>query len=101
MGEPFEHPDLRELGRELQRQFDAVAEAENEAARVMARRMNTLRDRLLDAEDAGLAIDIGLVGGFNHGGVVVAVALDHVELRSESGAAVLIPFDTILSVVME
>lgn len=77
---PFDHPDLVEIGARLQRRYEAVLAAEREAAVTYARRVATLRDRLLEAEDAGAVITIRAGDGLAIGGVVARVAADHVEV---------------------
>jgi Flp pilus assembly CpaE family ATPase len=78
----IDHPDLIDVGRRLQRRLDMVLEAEQQAAAVLARRMSTIRDRLLDAEDAGSHVTIVGATGGRYSGTLAAVGADHVELRS-------------------
>lgn len=75
------HPDLMDLGSSLQRRLDRVLEAEQEAAAVLARRSATLRDRLLEAEDAGEVIQVRTASGLSACGRLMTVATDHIELH--------------------
>ncbi len=77
---PFDHPDLIEIGTRLQRRYEAVLDAEREAAATCARRVATLRDRFLEAEDAGAVLTIRTSEGSAITGVVTRVAADHVEV---------------------
>lgn len=96
------HPDLAELGRKLQDRFDRVAEAEQEAAAVLARRGGTLRDRLLDAEDAQMTITVTTRTGHGYRGRLEVVAFDHLEIHLEiqTGCAsvMLVPLDQVVAV---
>ena len=65
----------------MQRRLDRVLEAEQEAAAVLARRSATLRDRLLEAEDAGEMIHVRTAGGLSACGRLRTVATDHIELH--------------------
>jgi hypothetical protein len=78
-----DHPDLIDIGRRLQSRFDRVLETEHEAAAVLARRTATIRDRLLDAEDAESMVTVHCIGGHRVAGRVVAVAQDHIELAGD------------------
>ncbi len=91
------HPDLVLVGRSLQRRLDLVLEAEQEAARVVARRSATLRDRLVDAEDAEASVTVTLRTGEVTAGRVASVAVDHIELEGPGGS-VLVMLDIIGSV---
>ncbi len=75
-----EHPDLADFEKLARRRFDEAAEYEQEAAMLEVQRMSTLRDRLLDADDADLTIRIWVRGGHICEGTPSAVGLDHVEL---------------------
>jgi hypothetical protein len=91
---PGEHPALLDLGRVMQQRLDRILEAEQEAASVMARRMAVLRDRLLEAEDAGDTVAIVTIFGTRVSGVMGTVASDHVELR-DGPTAMLVAIDQI------
>lgn len=56
-------------------------------------RMATLRDRLLDAEDAGQSIRIWVRGGHLCEGVPAAVGQDHVEFGD--ARRLIVPFSNI------
>ncbi|MDE0188092.1 MAG: hypothetical protein OXN80_03220 [bacterium] len=88
-----EHPDLAQFERLARRRFDEVAEYEQEAAMLQVQRMSTLRDRLLDAEDAELTIRIWAQGGHLCEGTPFAVGQDHVELGDSR--QLIIPFSAI------
>ncbi len=90
------HPDLVETGRVLSHRLDQILEAEQQAAAIAARRLSTLRDRLLDAEDRGVVVAVHTKDGRPAEGAP-AVALDHIEVATPSGA-VLIPFTEITRV---
>lgn len=89
-----DHPDLMSIGDALQRRLDRVLETEQEAAAVMARRTAVLRDRLLEAEDAGDAVEVVTASGHRVSGSVATVAMDHVEIRG-GHTATLVVFDQI------
>lgn len=91
------HPDLIDIGRSLQRRLDRVLEAEQEAARVIARRSASLRDRLIDAEDAASVVTLHVRAGVAVSGTVAIVALDHVELH-DGTRALLVPLETVMTV---
>lgn len=76
----FDHPDLTDLDARLQQRFEAVIEAERAAAATYSRRVSTLRDRLLDAEDAGVPVTLRTTDGSSVSGVVTRVAADHVDI---------------------
>ena len=88
-----EHPDLTNFGKLAKQLFDEALECEHEAALLQIRRMGTLRDRLLDAEDGELAVKIWVRGGHLCEGVPSAVGQDHVELGDVR--PLLIPFSSI------
>lgn len=94
--ETFDHPDLTDLDTRLQERFEAVVEAEREAAAVYSRRVSTLRDRLLDAEDACVPVTVRTADGGSVSGVVTRVAADHVDI-GRPGTAVRI--EAVVSVV--
>lgn len=93
-----EHPDLRKVAAGLQRRLDAVLEAEQEAAEVVARRTATFRDRLLDAEDAAEEVEVILSNGERLSGLLRTAALDHLELVTRS-RTLLVPYATVAAVV--
>lgn len=69
----------------MQRRLDRILEAEQEAAAVLARRALTIRDRLLDAEDAEATVVVTTRSGVRATGRVATVATDHLELVDEAG----------------
>ncbi len=83
MTDPLRHPDLTSLGRELRDRLDETLEAEQAAARAAAIRRQTLRDRLLAAEDGGRRVVVSCVNGLTCGGTVSSVGVDHIELGHE------------------
>lgn len=89
----FEHPDLANFGKVAQQLFDEALECEHEAALLQIRRLGTLRDRLLDAEDAGSTVKIWVRGGHFCEGVPSVVGQDHVELGEIR--PLLVPFSSI------
>lgn len=88
-----EHPDLAQFGKLATQAFDEALACEHEAALMQIRRMGTLRDRLLDAEDAELTVKIWVRGGHLCEGVPSVVGQDHVELGDVH--PLLIPFASI------
>lgn len=88
-----QHPDLAEFQELVNRRFQDALEYEQEAAFLQIRRMATLRDRLLDAEDAEQAVRIWVRGGHLCEGIPTAVGQDHVELGDSR--RMLIPFRTV------
>ena len=82
--DPVRHPDLVALGRSLRERMDQTLDAEMAAARAASRRRRSVRDRLLDAEDAEWTIAVGLIDGTVVRGVVDAVGLDHLDLNRGS-----------------
>lgn len=87
------HPDLENFGRLARQMFDDALQYEQEAALLQIRRMGTLRDRLIDAEDAGLTVRIWVKGGHLCEGAPSVVGQDHVELGDRR--PFLIPFSSI------
>lgn len=87
------HPDLAEFQELASKRFQHVLDYEQEAAFLQMQRMATLRDRLLDAEDAGQQVRIWVRGGHLCEGIPTAVGQDHVELGGTR--RVIIPFSTI------
>ena len=88
-----QHPDLAEFQELVKRRFQDALEYEQEAAYLQIRRMATLRDRLLDAEDAEQAVRIWVRGGHLCEGIPTAVGQDHVELGDSR--RLLVPFRTV------
>ena len=88
-----EHPDLANFGRLANQLFDEALECEHAAALLQVRRMGTLRDRLLDAEDAESSVKIWVRGGHLCEGVPSVVGQDHVELGEIR--PLLVPFSSI------
>lgn len=90
------HPDLVELDERLLARIEAVLEAEQQAAAVMARRSATMRDRLIEAEDRGATVTLHTISG-SHSGLMETVAADHVEIATDTGST-LIPYDLVMAV---
>ncbi len=88
-----EHPDLAQFERLARMRFDEVAEYEQDAAMLEVQRLSTLRDRLLDADDADLTIRIWVRGGHLCEGVPSTVGQDHVELGDSR--QLIVPFSAI------
>ena len=88
-----EHPDLASFEKLARQRFDEALEFEQEAALLQIRRLGTLRDRLLDAEDAEATAKIWVRGGHFCEGVPSVVGQDHVELGEVR--PLLIPFSSI------
>jgi hypothetical protein len=97
--DPMDHPDLTDIGRNLQRRFDRILETEQEAAEVLARRTATLRDRLVEAEDQRGYVTVTTLTGQVASGVVAAVASDHVELRLDR-VSTLVTLDQVSTVAL-
>ena len=89
--DPFEHPDLVGLARRMRQHLEEVLAAERAAARAMARRQLTLRDRMCDLEDLSAKVEIQWPTGAAVRGMVVDVGLDYFELRGSAGRF-LVPF---------
>lgn len=92
-----DHPDLIDVARRLRRRFDAVLEAEREAAEVIARRTTSLRERLIEVEDRLAEAVVLTTTGSVFEAMSLTVASDHVELRTRSGS-VLVTFEGIEAV---
>ncbi len=75
--DPFGHPDLQRLGRDLRDRLDETLDAEQQAARAAARRRTSLRDRLLQSEDRAERVVVATSDGHVYHGVVEAVGIDH------------------------
>lgn len=93
------HPDLEVLGRAMQARFDRVVEAERRAAALAARRNASLRDRLLEAEDAGSRAEVVTFDGSRYRGTVAVVAADHLELAGGHGT-LLVALSAVAAVVL-
>lgn len=76
--DPLRHPDLVELTHRLRSQYELVRGAEQEAAAVVHRRTQTLRDRFLEAEDRQERAIVTTIDGATVEGPVTGVGLDHV-----------------------
>ena len=79
MYDDLSHPDLEALATRLDRRLAEVLRREQEAATIEARRMTTLRDRLLEMEDREQTATVVVRGGGSYTGVL-QVAVDHVEV---------------------
>ncbi|HSJ28943.1 MAG TPA: hypothetical protein VLB67_12085 [Acidimicrobiia bacterium] len=91
-----EHPDLVEIDQHIRTHLDRVLRAEQLAADLVRRRIATLRDRLIDLEEAADSVIVVLPAG-EVAGVLDNVGADHIELASASGV-VLVPLNSISSV---
>ena len=89
MVDPLRHPDLTRLGRRLRDQLDETLDAEQHAARAVARRRRTMRDLLLDAEDRRRDVAVWAADGQVYRGAVEAVGADHVVLSADGAERVL------------
>jgi hypothetical protein len=89
------HPDVEEIAETLERRLGEVLRLEQAAAAVEQRRLATLRDRLLDAEDGGDPLIVWLRSGWSCSGVPL-VGLDHVEICG--GRRVIVALDEIVAV---
>lgn len=76
------HPDLVEISRELRLRFEAVLDAEQEAAATRLERTKTLRDRLIEAHDREESVVVTTVGSAMFSGTVEAVGVDHIIVDS-------------------
>lgn len=85
------HPDLVEMAGDLRHVIDAVLGAEQAAAVVAHRRLRTLRDVLIEAEDRGAVVKIDTPNGPREGRPIVGA--DHVVVGSS-----VVPFDSISQV---
>ncbi len=90
MSTSAEHPDLVELDRHIRSQLDRVLRAEQEAAELIVRRAATIRDRMIDLEEAAETVAVVHALGETVG-VIDAVGADHIELLTASGSLI-IPF---------
>lgn len=94
LSDDWEHPDLVEISRVLQRRFDAVLDAEQAAAASLARRSTSIHDRMLEAESRRAQVIVGTLDGVSQAGRLATAAFDHIELANESGIVV-VPTDAI------
>jgi hypothetical protein len=78
--DPLRHPDLVEVAHRLRRHLELVLDAERAAAALAARRTVTIRDRLIEAEDAGRRVLLVCCDGGQRVGRVCGVGLDVVIL---------------------
>jgi hypothetical protein len=88
-----DHPDLIEMDRHIRIQLDRVLRAEQEAAAVTRRRAATMRDRLIDLEEACQPVVVRHRDQ-DSAGVVESVGADHIDLLTASGV-VIIPLSSI------
>ena len=93
----IDHPDLIDIGARLRHRFEAVLEAEREAAVVAARRRADLRSVLIDAEDRQREVAIWLEGGMEVAGVLRAIGADHLEVVGHNGST-LVTLKSVLAV---
>jgi hypothetical protein len=80
--DPLRHPDLVEVTRRLRSQYEQVAQAEEAAAAIMYQRRQTLRDRMIEAEDRGEQVRVTTTGGLTWEGVPRMVGLDYMMIGS-------------------
>jgi transcription elongation GreA/GreB family factor len=76
--DPLRHPDLVEVTRRIRSHYDRVLQAELDAAAILQRRRQTLRDRLIEAEDRGERVAVTTTAGSTFEGPVAGVGLDYV-----------------------
>ncbi len=74
--DPLRHPDLVEMARRLRSQLESVLDAERAAAHAIARRSETMRDRLILAEDNEDRVVITCCDGSRRVGRLGGVGLD-------------------------
>jgi len=79
--DPFSHPDLARLGRDLRSRLDDTLDAEQEAARSAAQRRSSIRDRLILSADRSELVLLSTADGHLYRGVVSAVGVDHVVVE--------------------
>jgi len=84
--DPLRHPDLVEITHRLRSQYERILQAEQEAAVVMRRRRQTLRDLLIEAEDRHERVRLTTNGGATLEGTLKAVGLDHVTVGTTTVA---------------
>ena len=99
--DPLQHPDLIDVGRRLRDRLEGTLDAELEAARSAAARRRTLRDILIEAEDAGRVVLTTTSDGSIHGGRVRSVGADHVILARRHGATTVVAFDALIAIEMD
>ena len=85
-----DHPDLVEIGARMRRRFEAVLDAEREAAVIAARRAADLRSVLIDAEDQQRDVIVSVAGGTDLQGMLRAVGSDHIEVRGRAGSCLIV-----------
>lgn len=93
-----QHPDLADIGRRLRNRLEDTLDAELAAARASAARRRTLRDLLLEAEDAGQAIVTATIDGGAYAGRLEAVGADHLVLLRRDGGTVTIALDAVTAI---
>ena len=86
----FEHPDLIEVGSRLRRRFEAVLDAEREAAVVAARRAADLRSILIDAEDQRREVIVTVADGGEVKGTLRAVGAEHIEVTHQGRSSLVV-----------
>ncbi len=79
--DPFSHPDLAQLGRNLRSRLDDTLDAEQEAARSAAMRRMSLRDRLILSEDRSEVVLVSTSDRHMLRGAVRSVGIDHVVIE--------------------
>jgi hypothetical protein len=84
--DPFSHPDLARLGRDLRSRLDDTLDAEQEAARSAAQRRMSFRDRLILSADRSELVLLSTADGHLYRGIVTAVGLDHVVVEDGGSA---------------
>lgn len=86
-GDMSDHPEIEAFSRAVERRFDLVLEAEQEAALVGLNRAATLRDRLIEWEDRHSDVTVTTVAG-THSGRLAAVGIDHLVLVADASRVV-------------
>ena len=84
--DPLRHPDLVEITHRLRSQYERILQAEQEAAVVLRRRRQTLRDLLIEAEDRHACVRLITNGGTTLEGALETVGLDHVTIGTTAVA---------------
>ena len=82
------HPDLLAIDRLVHTHFERVLRAEQEAAAVTRRRATSMRDRLIDFEESGVAVTVTHRAG-RVTGEILAVGLDVMEVATASGSSLI------------
>lgn len=92
--DPFEHPDLIEVGRRMRIRIERVLAAESAAAAAASRREATLRDLITDLEDREIRAIITTGSGAATDGIVSLVGANFVQI-AVGPTSVVIPLSRI------